>query len=92
MTMNEEDNCWCGSMLKDKPHNCIGTRSRVEGLLDEKRRLLLQVNEAREIIRALHLNAAPENYEAWTRAVKFLGNTENRKEKTTGKCPECGEA
>lgn len=48
MTMNEEDHCWCGSMLKDKPHNCIGTRGRVEGLLDEKRRLLLQIDDLKK--------------------------------------------
>jgi hypothetical protein len=37
--MEEKDRCWCGSMLKDKSHNCIGTRGRVEGLLAEIRLL-----------------------------------------------------
>lgn len=37
--MNEQDRCWCGSMFKDKPHNCIGTKGRVEGLLAEVRLL-----------------------------------------------------
>ncbi|MCJ7653034.1 MAG: hypothetical protein MUO75_04970 [Actinobacteria bacterium] len=37
--MKEEDRCWCGSLLKDKPHNCIGTKDRVMGLLTEVRLL-----------------------------------------------------
>lgn len=38
-----------------------------------------QVNEAREILRSLCLNAAPENHDAWTRAMQFLGSIEKPK-------------
>ena len=30
---NENARCWCGSYLVGKPHNCIGTKERVEELL-----------------------------------------------------------
>ncbi len=37
--VKESDRCWCGSPLKDKPHNCIGTKERVVGLMTEVRLL-----------------------------------------------------
>lgn len=41
MTRKYDDGrCWCGSTLKGKPHNCIGTQGRVEDLLDERSRLI----------------------------------------------------
>jgi hypothetical protein len=36
---DEANRCWCGSLMKGKPHNCIGTRDRIEGLLRENAKL-----------------------------------------------------
>src|SRR5436190_2042316 len=49
--MNEEDRCWCGSLLKDRPHNCIGTKERIQGLLDENVKLLGELKKSQEELR-----------------------------------------
>lgn len=34
-----EGRCWCGSTLVGQPHNCVGTKERVEQLIAEIHRL-----------------------------------------------------
>lgn len=56
---DEANRCWCGSTLKGKPHNCVGTRGRVEGLLAEiaKLKILLADTEKRCDLYAQHLKS-----------------------------------
>lgn len=34
-----EGRCWCGSLLVGQPHNCIGTKERIQELIAEINRL-----------------------------------------------------
>jgi len=45
---DEANRCWCGSTLKGKPHNCIGTQGRIEGLLSENLNLREAIRGERE--------------------------------------------
>lgn len=75
---NEEARCWCGSTLKDKPHNCVGTRGRVEGLLSEIKDLNLQVERYKLAVRKVDDCCGCLKYDKLDRG-------------TAGpKCEECG--